>query len=233
MSEDTRRIFVSYRRDESAGYAGRIADSLVERFGEDRVFRDIDSLEPGLDFVEGIERAVDSSEVLVAVIGKNWLTATDKAGQRRLESSDNYVRVEIATALRRNIRVIPLLVQGAAMPSASELPKDLAPLSRRNAFELHDASWRHDVHRLISILERIVGPKPNNEMAQPPPVGDRRAGSTGERGVGPHVTDPTDPQEYAPLESLQSWAKQPLVRAMLVVAGLIAIIVALSLLGLV
>jgi hypothetical protein len=77
-------VFISYRRDESAGYAGRIADSFEEYFGEDKVFRDIDSLEPGLDFAEAIERSLESSEVLVAVIGKNWLTATDAAGRKRL-----------------------------------------------------------------------------------------------------------------------------------------------------
>jgi hypothetical protein len=134
MASDTKAVFISYRRDAGAGYAGRIADTLVEHFGEDKIFRDIDSLEPGLDFAEAIERAIESSEVLIAVIGKNWLTATDAAGQKRLENPDDYVRTEIATALKRKIRVIPLLIQGAAMPSASELPDDLlisAEISKR------------------------------------------------------------------------------------------------------
>src|SRR5215211_5709500 len=156
--QQTKGIFISYRRDESAGYAGRIADSFQEHFGEDKVFRDIDSIEPGLDFAEAIERAVGSSEVLLAVIGKNWVTATDAAGHKRLESTDDYVRVEIAAALQRNIRVVPLLIQGASMPSANELPNDLAPLARRNAFELHDTSWRDDIQRLISVLERVIEP---------------------------------------------------------------------------
>jgi hypothetical protein len=149
-------VFINYRRDESAGYAGRIADSFEKYFGEGKVFRDIDSLEPGLDFSEAIERTLESSEVLIAVIGKNWLTATDAAGQRRLENPDDFVRVEIATALKRNIRVIPVLVQGASMPGTDELPEDLAPLTRRNAFELHDSSWGDDVGRLISALERVL-----------------------------------------------------------------------------
>jgi hypothetical protein len=156
MASDAKAVFISYRRDAGAGYAGRIADALVEHFGEDKVFRDIDSLEPGLDFAEAIERAIESSEVLIAVIGKNWLTATDAAGQNRLENPDDYVRTEIATALKRNIRVIPLLIQGAAMPSARELPDDLAPLSRRNAFEIHDSSWRDDIRRLVTVLERAI-----------------------------------------------------------------------------
>jgi TIR domain len=152
----TKGIFISYRRDESAGYAGRIADSFEEYFGEDKVFRDIDSIEPGLDFAEAIESAVGSCEVLIAVIGNNWLTATDAAGRKRLEDANDFVRTEIATALKRNIRVIPLLVQGASMPSADELPDDLAPLARRNAFELHDTSWRDDVRRLTGVLKRLI-----------------------------------------------------------------------------
>jgi hypothetical protein len=156
MASDSERVFISYRRDESAGYAGRIADSFEEYFGEDKVFRDIDSLELGLDFSEAIERALESSEVLVAVIGKHWLTATDAAGQRRLENPDDYVRVEIATALKDNLRVIPVLVQGASMPSADEVPEDLAPLTRRNAFEIHDTAWRDDIRRLITAIERVI-----------------------------------------------------------------------------
>jgi hypothetical protein len=152
----TKGIFISYRRDESAGYAGRIADSFTEQFGEDRVFRDIDSIEPGLDFAEAIETAVGSCEVLIAVIGNNWLTATDAAGRKRLEDANDFVRTEIVAALKRNIRVIPLLVQGASMPSADELPDDLAPLARRNAFELHDTSWRDDVRRLTGVLGRVI-----------------------------------------------------------------------------
>jgi len=164
MASDTKAVFISYRRDESAGYAGRIADSFEEHFGEGIIFRDIDSLEPGLDFAEAIERALESSEVLIAVIGKNWLTATDAAGQKRLENPDDYVRTEIATALKRHIRVIPLLIQGAAMPSATDLPDDLAPLSRRNAFEIHDSSWRDDIQRLVTTLERAI----NGNRPAPP-----------------------------------------------------------------
>lgn len=169
MPEDTKGIFICYRRDETADAAGRLADKMNEHFGEDKVFRDIDSLEPGLDFAEAIERAVDSSEVMLAVIGKNWLTATDTAGGKRLENPDDYVRLEIAAGLKRNIRVVPLLVQGAAMPSADKLPDDLAPLARRNAFELHDSSWRDDVRRLITRLEKVVGHGPEENR---PTIGE-------------------------------------------------------------
>jgi hypothetical protein len=156
MANDANGMFISYRRDESAGYTGRIADRFTEHFGKDRVFRDIDSIEPGLDFAEAIESAIGSSGVMLVVIGRNWLIATDADGQRRLENPDDFVRVEIATALKRNLRVIPVLVQGASMPGTDELPEDLAPLTRRNAFELHDSSWGDDVGRLISALERVL-----------------------------------------------------------------------------
>ena len=156
MANDAKGMFISYRRDESAGYTGRIADRFTEHFGKDRVFRDIDSIEPGLDFAEAIESAIGSSGVMLAVIGKNWLTATDAAGRKRLQDPHDYVRMEIAAALQRNMRVIPVLVQGASMPGTDELPEDLAPLTRRNAFELHDSSWGDDVGRLFSALERVL-----------------------------------------------------------------------------
>jgi TIR domain len=165
MATDTKGIFVSYRRGESDAHAGRLADRFIEHFGEHRVFYDIDLTEPGVDFIDQIQSAVDSSEVLIAVIGKNWVTATDPAGQKRLENPHDYVRIEIATALKRNIRVIPVLVQGAAMPSAHELPNDLTPLTYRRAFELHDASWRKEVQHLTTVLESVVGRK--EEGAEP------------------------------------------------------------------
>jgi hypothetical protein len=160
VAEDTSKIFISYRRDESAAYAGRIADSFVAHYGDDSVFRDIDSMEPGLDFPEALTRAVESSAVLIAVIGKSWLTATDAASHKRLENPDDYVRLEIATALERDIRVIPLLIQGGVMPRAEDLPEDLAPLTRRNAFELHDSSWKEQVQRLMTTLDKVLGRKP-------------------------------------------------------------------------
>ena len=100
-------IFISYRRDDSSGHAGRLADRLVEHFGRNRIFVDTDTIEPGEDFVTAIERAVGSCEILVAVIGRHWLSA---GGTGRLNDPNDFVRLEIATALRRDIRVIPVLV---------------------------------------------------------------------------------------------------------------------------
>ena len=150
------RIFISYRRDDTAGHSGRLSDHLSEHFGMHEVFRDIEDIEPGLDFVQVIEQQQGSLQVLLALIGKQWLTITDEHGRRRLDDPNDLVRVEITTALQRNVRVIPVLVQGAKMPEVHELPEPLAGLARRNAVELHDTTWSADVQYLIQILERVL-----------------------------------------------------------------------------
>jgi formylglycine-generating enzyme required for sulfatase activity len=148
-------IFVSYRRDDSGGHAGRLYDRLTTHFGEDQIFMDIDQIEPGEDFVQVIEDAVGSCGILLALIGRSWLTSRDEAG-RRLDNPKDFVRLEIAIALNRDIRVIPVLVQGALMPRLPDLPEDLSSLSRRQALELSDLRWRHDVDQLIGTLEKTL-----------------------------------------------------------------------------
>jgi formylglycine-generating enzyme required for sulfatase activity len=160
------RIFVSYRRDDSAGYAGRLYDRLSQRFGRDRIFMDIDTIEPGLDFVEVIERAVGSCDVLIALIGRQWVTITDAVGRRRLDNPEDFVRLEIAAALDRNIRVIPVLVRGATMPRSMDLPDALEKLARRHALEISDTRFHYDVDRLIETLEKVLG---LSEPAPPTP----------------------------------------------------------------
>jgi Tfp pilus assembly protein PilF len=154
-SERSANIFINYRREDSAGHTGRLFDRLSARL-PGRVFMDIDTLEPGVDFVEVIEKAVGSCQVLIVVMGQEWLRVKDAAGRRRLDDPADYVRLELATALQRNIRVIPVLVQGAPMPRAEELPADLAKLARRNAIELSDARWAYDVDRLIRTIEEVL-----------------------------------------------------------------------------
>jgi hypothetical protein len=151
----TSRIFISYRREEARGDAGRLTDDLKEHFGEEQIFRDIDAIEPGVDFVEAINRAVSACAVLLAIIGPNWLTVQDKGGRRRLDAPHDFIRLEIGAALNRNIRVIPVLVGGATMPREDELPPDLAPLSRRQAYDLSDKRWEFDVGQLIETLAKI------------------------------------------------------------------------------
>jgi uncharacterized protein YbdZ (MbtH family) len=151
------RIFISYRRDDSEGYSGRLFDKLSLHFGKDKIFMDIDTIEPGEDFVEVIEREVGSCDILVAIIGKNWLSSVDNQGHRRIDNPEDFVRLEINTALERNIRVIPVLVQGTAMPQSDDLPDKLAKLTRRNAIELSSTRWQYDVERLIQAIEKILG----------------------------------------------------------------------------
>jgi len=156
----TAKVFISYRRDDSAGHAGRLYDQINNYFGDGvKVFMDVDSIGPGEDFVNVIESAVGKCEILIAVIGRDWLTITDESGKRRLENPEDFIRVEIAAALNRNIRVIPVLVQEAEMPRRDQLPEPLASLSRRNAIELSDARWKYDVDRLIKVIAEHVGQK--------------------------------------------------------------------------
>jgi hypothetical protein len=169
-AERSANIFVNYRREDSAGHAGRLFDRLSGRF-PGRVFMDIDTLEPGVDFVEVIEHAVGSCEVLIVLIGHEWLRIKDGAGHRRLDDPEDFVRLEVATALQRKIRVIPVLVQGAPMPRPEELPPDLAKLARRNAIELSDGRWAYDVDRLIhTIGEVLKGLEPVPQVPQVPPI---------------------------------------------------------------
>lgn len=148
-------IFVCYRREDSSGHAGRLSDRLVEHFGKDRIFMDIDTIEPGEDFVTVIENAVGSCEILIAIIGRHWLSSTGES-PGWLDNPNDFVRLEITTALSRDIRVIPVLVQRASMPKPKDLPADLAKLTRRNAVELSDLRWQNDVDQLISVMEKVL-----------------------------------------------------------------------------
>ena len=146
-------IFISYRRDDSAGHAGRLYDRLSDHFGPDQVFMDVDAIKPGQDFVDAVRQAVGGCDGLVAIIGREWLTISDATGARRLDDPEDLVRLEIATALGLGIRVVPVLVQGAQMPGAAEFPDGIKELARRNAQEISDRSFRSDVERLIEALE--------------------------------------------------------------------------------
>jgi len=148
-------IFISYRRRETAGYAGRLCDALVEHFGAERVFMDI-TMEPGVDFAATIQAAVGSCGALVALIGEEWLTVVDAQGHRRIDDPADVHRMELQAALDRGVRLIPALVQDADMPTPAELPDALRPLVGRQAVELSDQRWDYDVGRLVSVLERVL-----------------------------------------------------------------------------
>ena len=153
--QETAKIFISYRRRETAGHAGRLYDGLAEHFGEERVFMDL-TMEPGVDFAETINDAVGDCGALVALIGDEWLTVTDEKGRPRIENPADIHRMEIEAALDRKVLVIPALVQGARMPTEDDLPDGLDPLVRRHAVELSDQRWDYDVSRLIGVLERAL-----------------------------------------------------------------------------
>jgi hypothetical protein len=148
------RIFISYRRQETAWQAGRLYDVLVEHFPPEQVFKDVDNIDPSDDFVERLTAAVASCDVLLALIGPQWLTITNKKGQRRLDDPEDYVLLEIETALTRKIPVIPILVDEAQMPGADELPPTLVPLVRRNAVEINPLTF--DTKRLIASVRNTL-----------------------------------------------------------------------------
>jgi len=164
-----RAIFISYRRDDTEGYAGRLFQDLCERFGKDSVFMDVAGIEPGRDFRRVIEQQVASCGVLLAVIGKAWLSVADEKGKQRLNDPHDFVRLETASALKRDIPVIPVLVQQAEMPRAEQLPDDLKDLAFRNSVELTHARWDSDVELLIAALRRYVDPSGPTSAPSPSP----------------------------------------------------------------
>lgn len=160
-------IFISYRRDDAEGHAGRLYDALVQRFGKQAVFLDVDGIQPGADFWDVIERTVRSCDIVLPLIGSRWLDAKDAAGQRRLDNKDDVLRRELECALTHGVTTIPLLVHGAQMPSPATLPPSLAPLTALNGFEIRHTRWDSDVALLLDKLAAELGA---------PPRADRESG---------------------------------------------------------
>jgi len=147
------KVFISYRRADSAGYSGRVMDRLDRELGRDLVFMDVDAIPLGTNFSKVLHEEVAKCGVLLAVIGPNWVDARDEHGNRRLDNPNDFVRIEIGAALQRGIPVIPLLLDGARIPKADELPEDLKELSLRNGMEIRHASFQDDMNRLIRGLK--------------------------------------------------------------------------------
>lgn len=156
-------IFISYRRDDSEGEAGRLFDDLIRAFGNDAVFMDVAGIRPGVDFRKAIEDNVTSCGVFLAIIGPAWLTIASPEGKRRLDDPSDFVALEIASALRREVPVIPILVHDAKMPAVDLLPEALKPLAYRNSVELSHARWNSDVTLLIEALKSYVTPRTSSE----------------------------------------------------------------------
>lgn len=182
------RVFISYRREETAYPAGWLFDRLTDHFGKGQIFKDVDSIELGDDFVEVINGAVGSCDVLLALIGDRWLTITDDEGKHRLDDPNDFVRLEIEAALERNVRVIPILVDGARMPRAADVPPSLAKLVRRQALELSPARFDFDTSRLVRVLDKTLS---EVRTAQD----DAGAGNAKSRSQGPSVTELPQPPD--------------------------------------
>lgn len=160
------RIFINYRREDTSNSASRLYEWLTERYGEDQVFMDVDAIEPGLDWAKAIDSAVGSSDLVLALIGSEWMPTLTS----RLNDDDDFMRHELETALRRDIRIIPVLVDGAKMPSAVELPESLTGLTRRQAFEMRDERFRFDKQELLKRVDRALGIVGEAPPAPPPAV---------------------------------------------------------------
>ncbi|OOG78260.1 toll/interleukin-1 receptor domain-containing protein [Algoriphagus sp. A40] len=154
------KIFISYRREDTSGESGRLKDKLEQVFGQANIFYDVETLEAGLNFDQSIAKALNESKVLLAMIGPHWLKVEDNKGVKRLQKPEDWVRKEIAEALKRGLRVIPVLVNGAEMPDQEELPEELKELSLKHAQELTSSRWNYDVGELTKVLEKIITKKP-------------------------------------------------------------------------
>jgi hypothetical protein len=169
------RVFICYRRGETAAHAGRLYDAMVARLGERNVFMDVD-MEPGVDFVERINQVVSACQVLIVVMGPSWATVKDETGEVRITDPNDFVRLEVETALRRlEVTPIPVLVSGALMPRPEVLPPEVQAITRRNALELSEARWHYDVERLNSRLDELLTdvtrtPKTVESAPTPAPV---------------------------------------------------------------
>ena len=194
------RVFISYRREDGAGHVLALLPALRARYGGKRVFKDTDDIPPGVNFREFIQHELASCSVFLAIIGREWLTlAEPRSHQRRLDDPDDFLRIEVATALENErIRVIPVLVEHATMPSEEDLPPNLAELAFRNAFELSDTRWDSDVERLIhAIDEALDSTLSNSERIRARLARRMRAVTHVVRSTSRHLMQPSRVRRFA------------------------------------
>ena len=219
-------LFISYRREDSAAYAGRLYDRLNAHFGADSVFMDINTLEPGIDFVEVIEHAMSQCDILLVLIGPGWLSVADAMGQRRLDNPKDFVRLEIQVGLERDIRVIPVLVGDATMPDSPDLPEALIKLARRNALELSDIRWHADVDKLIGIVEKLSAAtqhrvEEERQQREPAATAQRRAGDEQQKREEAEATSRRIKEEQQRREQADPVLKTSIHRAWYWILGII------------
>jgi len=183
-------VFISYRREDSEGQARALSLELVRLLGKESVFMDVDSIALGRDFRQVLQERLGSCDLMIALIGPGWLNAKDGSGTRRLDSPTDLVRQEIAAALKRNIPVIPVLLQGAQVPPPEQLPDDLKDLSYRNGFELGHSTWDSDVQEMVKRLglsARTTADSPSSPSGTDNAPADVSAGPAGFSWGRPHV----------------------------------------------
>jgi hypothetical protein len=168
-----KKAFISYRRQETEGQAQSLCLRLKIRFSNEQIFMDVDDIKPTEDFVEVLKNNLKSCAVLIVLIGRNWTKLTDSSGNRRLDNPEDFVRIEVATALERGIPVLPVLVGGAVMPLSTELPDDLKALARRQAVAMSGATYEYGMEKVVASIEEQFGVesfKDSNHSAPPPPA---------------------------------------------------------------
>ena len=173
-TQPIRRVFLSYRREDSSGYVGRLFDALVGTLGRDAVFMDIDTLAPGQDFAAAIDDAINRCDAVLVVIGPGWLSLHGSSGRPRLEAPDDLFRIEVERALASGARVVPVLVGRASMPSGRELPSSIESLARRQAVEVSDRSWHADVATLVTSLRSMPVATPQAAFSSAADIASRQ-----------------------------------------------------------
>lgn len=172
-------IFISYRKADTQHAAGRLACELGKVFGSADIFRDVESIDPGLDFEVALDQALAGCALMLVMIGPRWLDVTDEHGGRRLDRPGDWVRTEVSVALQRGIRLIPVLVEDTPLPDEAQLPEPLRALTKRQALPLSDGRWKGDIERLVETLSRIPGlecrPRPEPQPPSPAPAPPRPA----------------------------------------------------------
>jgi hypothetical protein len=161
-----KNIFINYRVHDTAGETGRLVDKLKQYFNADQIFMDIDKIEPGVDFTKAISNSLESCDIMLAVIGPRWLGINQETNSSRIKDPNDWVKTEISTALERDIRVVPVLVDGGQLPASEELPEDLQPLLLRQTYEISNKRWDYDTEQLINFLIKS-GVQPKKRLAEP------------------------------------------------------------------
>jgi TIR domain len=176
-TQESSRVFISYRRQDAGHFAGRLYDRLAGRFGESNVFMDIDSIGPGLNFAESIDKAMRGSQVVLVLIGSSWLSAVDENKHRRLDNPEDFVRREIETALAQDRPIIPILVDHVEMPSEQDMPDAVSRLPSFQALRMERDSFNHDFEQLLKAILVLTKPPPRKRKPKAPKAYQAIAGS--------------------------------------------------------